>query len=61
MVVITHVVIVEVDQALNGFFDGRHLNQGHFMILEKLESFHSAAGVGEQDSEVFFSNVLRDV
>lgn len=27
-------------------------------LLEKLESFHSATGVGEQDSEVFFGYVL---
>ncbi len=27
-------------------------------LLEKLESFHSATRVGEQDSEVFFGYVL---
>lgn len=27
-------------------------------LLEKLESFHSATGIGEQDSEVFFTYVL---
>lgn len=61
MVVVTHVVVVEVDQALNGFFNRRQLDQSHFAILEKLESFHSAAGVSEQYSEVIFSYVLWDV
>lgn len=48
VVVVTHVVVVEVDQTLDGLFHRRHLEQRHFVILEKLECVHSAPGIGEQ-------------
>lgn len=48
VMVVTHVIIVEVYQGLYRFLNSRHLQQRHFVILEKFEGFHSATGVGEQ-------------
>ena len=35
VVVVTHVVVVEVDQTLDGLFHRRHLEQRHFVIPGK--------------------------
>lgn len=48
VLVASHVVIVKVNQGLDGLLHCWHLDQSHFTILEKLESFHSASGIGEE-------------
>lgn len=61
MVVLAHVVVVEVNEALNCLFNGGHLQKRHFVILEKFEGFHRATRVGEQNSKVILGNVFRDI
>lgn len=61
VLVASHVVVVQIDQALDGLLHCRHLDQSHFAILEKLERFHGASGVGEEQSQVVLRHILWDV
>lgn len=61
VLVASHVVVVKVNQGLDGLLHRRHLDQSHFTILEKLERFHSSSSIGEEQPQVILCHVLWDV
>lgn len=62
VVVLSQVVVVQVDERLNGLLHGTHLNQRHLAILlEELEPFDNSAVAGEEYLEVVLRYGGRDV
>lgn len=61
VLVSSQAVVVELNQSLSGLLNCGHLDQGHFVILEKLESLDSSAGVREKEFQIFLCHVLWNV
>lgn len=62
MMVFTKVIIMQINQGLDGFFHCCHLKESHFVIsLKKLKCFHSAPSVSKQRSEILFCYWRRDI